>query len=174
MTGSPRRLFSIAVTVLTIALPAPWTVASEDVVEYRDDALTVHVTRIPVAKALDRVARASGAAIRGRLEDSSDVTASFDAVPMQEALRRLLPKQAFALKYEGDRLAAIELLDASGVVQPPPAPAVIREPGQTDEELGVRAALSALATARRNGMAPTSPTPLETILGIGAEATPER
>lgn len=172
MTRALRRLLPLGLALLAIAAPS-FCLASDDAVEYRDDALTVRLTRIPVGKALDAVVRATGAAVRGRLEESGEVTATFENVPLQEALRRLLPKQAFALKYEGDRLAAIELLDASGVVQPRPAPAIVSRPGQTDEQIAVGAALSALAVARQNGMAPPTPTPLEATLEGGGEAARE-
>jgi hypothetical protein len=78
-------------------------------VRYRDDRLTVRLTATPRNEVLIDVAQATGAAVRGRLEDAdTPVTASFDALPLDEALRRLPPKQAFALKYDGDRVAAIE------------------------------------------------------------------
>jgi hypothetical protein len=139
-------------------------------VRYRDDRLTVRLTATPRNEVLIDVAQATGAAVRGRLEDAdTPVTASFDALPLDEALRRLLPKQAFALKYDGDRVAAIELLDASGAVLPPPARGVVRAPGETAQEAGVRAALGALAVARENGMTSGDSNPLEAIVGRGRE-----
>lgn len=151
------------------ALPAAARAAGEQVVEYRNDRLTVRLTAMPLAAALDEVARATGATVRGRLDrPDGDVTASFEALPLDEGLRRLLPRQAFALKYEGERVAAIELLDATGAIAPPPAPAVIRDPGESPEQAAVRAALGAMAVARENGMVPEGSTPLEAVMGRDA------
>jgi hypothetical protein len=86
----------------------------ERVIEYAKDALTVHLTKVPVAEVLDELSRQSGAQIRGQLRAPSDVTAQFDAVPLPEALARLLGDQNFALVYgDGGKPKSVRLLSGT-------------------------------------------------------------
>jgi len=80
------------------------------VVRYRDDRLSVRLEKVPLEDVLDEIARATGAEVRGAPRDVHDVTATFDDVPMPEALHRLLGDQNFMLRYaEPDRLRTIQL-----------------------------------------------------------------
>ena len=109
--------------------------ADERVIQYSKDALTVHLTNVPVAEVLDEIARQSGAEIRGQVRSDGDVTAQFDAVPLPEALHRLLGDQNFALVYgDGGKLKSVRLLGGTSgqtaapvpvmpAVQPPPSSA---------------------------------------------------
>jgi hypothetical protein len=128
--------------------------ASERLVELRDGKLTVRLEKVPVVEVLSEVARASGAEIRGVPLDEQDVTIAFEGLPLDEGLRRLLPGQPFALKYKGDRLAAVELLDQSGAVLAggtPKAPRAQPEEGNTAHERALSAYRTSLGVARMYG-----------------------
>ena len=85
-------------------------------VRYRDDVLTVRLRNVPIDEILRDVAQQSGAEVRGQVRTRRDVTAEFDAVPLSEALSRLLGDQAFALVYASDgRLKAVRLLGSDAV-----------------------------------------------------------
>src|SRR5262249_14276064 len=80
-------------------------------VEYRKDALSVHAGGVPLSTVLAEVSRVTGCRIVGLVEEARDVTADFDGVPVEDALRRLLGSQPFATRYHQDDLAMIELVD---------------------------------------------------------------
>lgn len=84
------------------------------VIEYRNDALTVRLDKVPLGEVLSEIARLTHAEIRGELSEPRDVTARFDDVPLPEALDRLLDDQNYALIYGSDgSLRAIPLLNGS-------------------------------------------------------------
>jgi hypothetical protein len=92
------------------------------VVKYVDDTLTVRLAKVPVSEVLSEIGRQSGAEIRGQVRDARDVSAEFDAVPLPDALHRLLGDQNFALIYaDGGRLRAVKLLGGPQAA-PPSAP----------------------------------------------------
>jgi hypothetical protein len=104
-----------AVTGLILALLAPAPARPADsaarVVLYADDALTVRLSRASMNEVLDEIARQTGAEIRGHAADSREISADFDAVPLPEALDRLLGAQNFTLVYgESGKLKAVRLL----------------------------------------------------------------
>ena len=111
-------------------------------ITYRDDALTVRLTEAAVGDVLADLGHQAGADIRGEVPSGRTVTAEFDAVPLPEALHRLLGGQNFALVYgEGGRLRTIKLLGApqqaagaAGPVAPPPA-----KPASVQSLLGLMA-----------------------------------
>ncbi len=85
------------------------------VIRYEKDVLTVHVVDMPVLEVLAEIGRQSGAEIRGMAKEARDVTAQFDAVPVPQALSRLLGDQNYALVYgEGGTLRSVRLLGGSG------------------------------------------------------------
>jgi hypothetical protein len=99
--------------------------APAHVVRYDNDALTVRLGAVPIADVLRELALQSGAEVRGQVREPRDVTATFDSVPLPEALARLLGDQNFALVYGGGgHLKAIRLLGGDGVLVPAPAPPV--------------------------------------------------
>jgi hypothetical protein len=110
MTRGPG---SATAALLLLALAG--TVRAEDaaprVVRYANDALTVRLTNVPVNEVLDEISHQSGAEIHGQLAGARAVSADFDAVPLPEALHRLLGEENFALVY-GDKgnLKAVKLL----------------------------------------------------------------
>jgi hypothetical protein len=128
--------FGLAVAVALsgplAALASPDTAApSGRVVQYSKDALTVRLDKVPLADVLADIGQQSGAEIRGSLREPREITAEFDAVPLAEALGRLLGDQNFALVYDkGGALRAVKLLGgplagagaAPAAAPPPPAP----------------------------------------------------
>jgi len=89
--------------------------AAEDgdgrVVRYADDALTVRLTRAPVWEVLEEIGRQSGAEIRGEPAEAGEISADFEAVPIAEALDRLLGSQNFTLVYgDNGKLKIVQLL----------------------------------------------------------------
>jgi hypothetical protein len=88
-------------------------------VSYRDDRLTVRATNASLDDVLSELQRQTGATIRGDIP-GEPVTATFDAVPLREALQRLLGDRSFTLVYAVDgRLKTIELKGGPGVRKPP-------------------------------------------------------
>jgi len=118
---------SLAVVVLALAGALGAPAADETparVVEYGNDTLTVRLVKAPVGEVLDAIARQSGAEIRGEVREPREVSADFEAVPLPEALHRLLGQQNFALVYgDGGRLRVVKLLGGPQPPGAPPAPA---------------------------------------------------
>jgi hypothetical protein len=112
--------------------------AAEDgqarLIQYANDALTVHLGSVPILDVLQELGLQSGAEVRGQVREPRDVTADFESVPLPQALTRLLGDQNFALVYTRDgRLKAVRLLGGVQGVSPPPvvvsaAPAALHAP----------------------------------------------
>ena len=80
-------------------------------IQYRENALSVHLVKAPLAGVLEEIGRQTGADIRGELREQRQVNADFEASPLPEALHRLLGEQNFVLVYgTAGRLRAIKLL----------------------------------------------------------------
>jgi hypothetical protein len=109
-----RRLAWMMVLGAAVAVPASEP-PPERVIRYDQDALTVHVVGMPVLEVLAEIGRQSGAEIRGTARDAAAVTAQFDAVPLPQALSRLLGDQNYALVYgSGGKLRTVRLLGGTG------------------------------------------------------------
>ena len=97
------------------------------VIRYDHDTLTVRLHDVPLTEVLQELGKQSGAEIRGQVDASRTVTATFNAVPLPEALDRLLAEQDFALVYAKDgRLRTVRLVGGEAVIVPAataPAPA---------------------------------------------------
>ena len=79
-------------------------------VEYRNDRLSVHAEGAPLQSILDEIQKQSGAELRGAAPADATVNMDVDAVPLREALERLLGAQSFTLTYgDGGRLKTLEL-----------------------------------------------------------------
>src|SRR5262245_34445678 len=123
----------IAAVLCALALPAGSLRAADEppagaaetppgrVITYRDDALTVRLSNVSVTEVLDEIGRQANAEIRGGVVNERTVSTEFEAVPLPEALHRLLGDQNFALVYgDGDHLRAIKLLGGPQQVTKPP------------------------------------------------------
>lgn len=105
-----KRSWRVATSALVVALGATAALPA-DRLRVREDRVTGSLEAVPVEEALDELARATGAAIRGAPSSAREVTARFDDVPLALALPRILGDQSFTLEYDRDgRLAAIVLL----------------------------------------------------------------
>ena len=103
-----RPTFVLAFVLVTLA-PGPARAGQPPQVEYRNDRLTLHAHDTPVTAILDELKRQSGAEVRGEPAAAS-VTVDLEAVPLREALERVLGSRSFTLTY-GDKgtLKVIEL-----------------------------------------------------------------
>ena len=113
MRLTPARRLALALLAAVLAASAGRSDegAPERVIRYERDLLTVHLTSVPVTDVLDELGRQAGAEIRGQVRDAHAVSVEFEAVPLADALHRLLGDQNFALVYghEG-RLKSVRLL----------------------------------------------------------------
>ena len=106
------RRVTRAALVLALAI-AGFATADERVIKYENDTLTVRLTKVQLSEVLDDVAHQSGAEVHGELRSPHEISAEFDAVPLPEALHRLLGDQNFALVYgTGGKLRVVKLLGA--------------------------------------------------------------
>src|SRR5436190_342814 len=129
-----RRVTAAAIAALAVALACRDGRGAEDagahLLRYENDALTVHLSSVPVVDVLQELALQSGAEVKGQVREPHDVTASFESVPLPQALIRLLGNQNFALVYgKGGHLKAVRLLGgvqtvlaAATVVSAPTSP----------------------------------------------------
>jgi hypothetical protein len=127
-----RRRAAAGIIALGTAVVVPFgRVAADEtsarVIRYQNDVLTVRLRSVPIDEVLRDVAQQSGAEVRGQVREPRDVSAEFEAVPLPEALSRLLGDQAFALVYaSGGRLKAVRLLGSDAIS----VPAVAIVPGE--------------------------------------------
>jgi hypothetical protein len=96
--------------VLAVLAAAPLAAAPEPpTVSYKDDRVTMRADDVPVSDVLEALKRQSGAEVRGELP-AGKVSATFDDIPLRDALGRILGDRSFTLTYgEDGRLRAIEL-----------------------------------------------------------------
>jgi len=120
-----RRLLAAPLLAAALGMSVP-AAATDDaatpdrLIRYENDALTVHIVRMPVTEVLSELEQQTGATVRGSLLDPREVSANFKAVPLSQAMARLLGDQNFALVYgEGGRLRAINLLPGGQVSTAP-------------------------------------------------------
>jgi hypothetical protein len=111
---SPAMRALAVIALVVVAAGVGDSLADEGLgtkVRYRDDKLTLRVDKMQVADILKEVARKSGAEIKGNVREPREISGQFDAVPLRDALPRLLGEQNFTLTYgEKGRLKTIELL----------------------------------------------------------------
>ena len=112
------------------------------VARFADGRLSLSATDTPIEDVVREVARVVGAELKGATPQPRKVTIAFENMPLDDALRRLLDPQPFSLRYQGDRLREIELVDVGTRVRaapgvplpngdhyfPPPEARVIRNP----------------------------------------------
>lgn len=136
----------VAVLGMLLALRGA-AAASEPAVEYRDDRVSLRVEHVARGELLAAIAHATGAELRGQVEDPGEVTITLDAAPLNDALHRLLGTQSFTVTYgEGTRVRSIDLRGGPQVGPPAGlaanvAAAVADSPAwQTDARLQAAAA----------------------------------
>lgn len=102
------------------------------VIQYREDKVTIRVEAVPVGEVLDELKRQSGAEIRGQAPKERPVTTEFTAVPVKDALERLLGAQNFTLTYDAKgQLTLIDLKGAPEEKRAVAAPVAAAEPART-------------------------------------------
>jgi hypothetical protein len=112
----------VAIAFALVGMLAAPPLRAADILSYQDDRLTMRVENMPLGEVLEQLKAQSGAELRGEVP-AGQVTATFDAIPLREALERLLGDRSFTLTYGDDgRLKAIELKGG-----PQAAPAVARQ-----------------------------------------------
>jgi len=88
-------------------------------VSFDDGLVTVEAEAVPLDELLDAISEVSGVAIRGDVLDPRPVTVRLDAVPLRQAVDRLLRHQNFTMRYRADgTLRWITLRGASLAAQP--------------------------------------------------------
>lgn len=113
MSGS--RTWLVAGLLLASAL------AARADVRWANDRVTAHFAAVPLDDAIRALADATGSELHGGVAAPRDVTLELDAVPLEEALHRLLGPQNFTVRYgEGDRVKAIVLRGGPEAPAPPP------------------------------------------------------
>ncbi len=107
-----RRFTSVVLTATLLGAlgQVPPAGAAKKDVQYKDDKLTASLEGVPLSEVIAELGRQSGAEVSGEVKEQRDVTTEIDAVPLKEALERLLRNQNFTLVYAADgKLKAIEL-----------------------------------------------------------------
>jgi len=132
---------AVAAILMALALALRVTAvvaADERVIEYGKDTLTVRLVKVPLSDILTELGRQAGAEIRGEVRTPTDVTASFEAVPLPEALHRLLGDLNCALVYaNGGKLRAIKLLGGPQTAAASPSSTTVPPPvGAAPADLG--------------------------------------
>ena len=136
----------LAALMVVLALPSAGMSTGQPAITYQEDRLTVQLDAVPLSEVLGTIARVTGAEVRGAEPPDRSVSAVFEALPVDEALRRLLGSQPFTLRYVRERLTVIELVGADGTgsspriaLAPPPGdPPPITNPTPAQSEAALR------------------------------------
>jgi hypothetical protein len=98
-------LLLVSLTFLPVPAPAvqsPGTAAGPfpGIITFRDEQLTVRITAAPLRQVMGEISRLSGAQVRWLSQEGEDLTSvEFTALPVTDALRRLLGGRNFLLFY---------------------------------------------------------------------------
>jgi len=105
---------------LVAAVLAASALAVRADVRWERERVTARFAGTPLADAVREVATAAGGELRGGVVDPRDVTLELHAVPLEEALHRLLGTQSFTVRYgEGGQVKAIVLEGGPEMPAPP-------------------------------------------------------
>jgi len=143
---------------MVVGLPLPLCATidgPEQLVQYDHGALTVRLVRASRADVLGKIALETGADIHGNLREPGEVTATFDGLPLRDALQRVLGGQSFSLKYLRSRVRAIELLPNtanSAAAETYPAPTVTAEAIPMSSTAGLPEVLQAALQEKDDGV----------------------
>jgi hypothetical protein len=93
-------------------------------VHWERERLTVRASRVPLRALVDAIAARAGGGVEGELTAPRDVSVSFDQLPLDDGLRRVLDDQSFALVYarDGTLRRVVLLPPGQAPVASPPAP----------------------------------------------------
>jgi hypothetical protein len=118
---------SLAVsTALLAALSVPAGAKPLELLEYKDDRVTMRAEDTPLADIIDALKRQSGAELHGTAPEKT-ITLSLDNVPLRDALQRMLGEESFALTYgDKDKLKKLELRGG-----PSEAKSMLDKPGES-------------------------------------------
>jgi hypothetical protein len=115
------RVLLVATVVASLAAAADERPVR--IVDYRNDKVTLVLDHAPLAEVVAEIGRKSGAEVRGSVREAREVTGQFDAVPLREALERLIGAQNFTLTYGDDgKLRTIDLRGEVEEIRPPKEP----------------------------------------------------
>src|ERR1051326_4937500 len=93
-----RPILALALVGALILGPRPARAGQPPQVEYSNDRLTLHAREASITAILDEIKRQSGAEVRGEPAVAS-VTIELEAVPLREALERVLGPRSFTLTH---------------------------------------------------------------------------
>jgi len=115
----------MALVAVAWAMSAGWALAEPPpiVARFADGRLSLSATDTAIEDVVREVARAVGAEVKGAAPKPRQVTIALEDMPLDDALRRLFGEQPFSLRYQGDRLSAIELVDVGGPARATPTAA---------------------------------------------------
>lgn len=137
-----RRGGPVAALILALLLPAGAAAESEPAAEasppeptvlrYENGTLSARVQRTPLTDVLRQLSEVTGAEIAGGIAEPREVSGTFENVPLDEGLRRLLGDTSFLLVYcDGGRLCRVSLLEkGQDVVMRAPAPVAPTPPAE--------------------------------------------
>src|SRR5262245_54685744 len=92
--------------------PAPTVVV-------RDGKVTATLEQAPLDQVVAAIAAQTGAEVRGAVPPGREITRRLDAVPLEDALERLLGAHGFTLTYDSDgHLKRIALATTAGGAHP--------------------------------------------------------
>src|SRR5262249_13176831 len=108
-----------AVARMALVVGVAWALATGQapaeappvVARFDDGRLSVSATDTPIEDVVREVARVAGIEVKGAAPKPRQVTIALENVPLEDALRRLFGEQPFSLRYQGDRLSEIALVD---------------------------------------------------------------
>lgn len=108
-------MWRLRLALLAFLTPSAGAAAPPDV-HYEAGRLSVHVDDVPLERVVERVREETGLEFRGELLDWREVNKQFDAIPLPEALDRILGRQNFILRYGADGRPSVVQLQ--GLPQP--------------------------------------------------------
>lgn len=167
LTAPPWVALAVALPAAAVVPPAPRSLALANA---RVSGTLCDVT---AAEAVDRLAALAGATPRGHVREASrGVCVHFEAVPLDEAFRRVLGTQSFTLVYgQAGAVRAVRLVpDGSPPpASPPPPPAL---GGETETPRGTPSA-GHLAQLLGHEVRVSPGSPLAQALGASRPTVPE-
>jgi hypothetical protein len=117
--------------LVVVALLATALMARAEV-RYEKERVTARFDAVPVADAIQQIATATGGELRGGVRQPRDVTLELHAVPLEEALGRLLGQQNFTVRYGED--GRVKTIALEGGPEAPPKKATPTAAGEPKKD----------------------------------------